>query len=660
MTDAAPPDASEATPASPAPHAEVHPFQAEVAELLHLMVHSVYSETDVFLRELISNASDACDRLRYEAIARPELLADDPDLKIRITPDKAAGTLTVADNGVGMDRQELIDNLGTIARSGTRAFIARLAEAKDGGGLIGQFGVGFYAAFMVADRIEVTSRRAGADEAFVWRSTGSAGFEVEPAGAHAAALPRGTEIVLHLKEDARKYLEPWEIERVVHAYSDHIQFPIMLAVPAGKADGDEADEAKAGDEKAGEPRQINTASAVWQRSKSELKPEDYTQAYRSICGAFDEPAVTLHYRAEGRQSYAVLLFVPSSSMFDLYDPARKSHLKLYVRRVYITDDASLLPSWLRFVRGVVDSEDLPLNLSREMLQNNPQVAAMRKAITGKVLSELESVASKDADRFATVWETFGAVIKEGLYEEPDRREQILGLARFTSTRGERRTLAQYVAELRENQTEIYYLAGEDLDRLKANPKLEAAKARGIEVLLLTDPVDALWTSLRLDFQGKGFKSLSQGEVDFSLVPLAEEARAEAEKAAETAVDEASVIAAVKLALGDRVSDVKASQRLTDSAACLVAGGFGPDRELERLLAKQNRSSGTRPVLELNMRHALVGAVARESGAGHAHEAADLAMLLFEQAQILDGELPDDPAAFAMRLNRLVTRGLAAH
>lgn len=660
MSTDTPPDA----PAEPRPeaasdtpsgaHPESHPFQAEVAELLHLMVHSVYSETDVFLRELISNASDACDRLRYEAIARPELLAQDPDLTIRIGPDTAAGTLTVSDNGVGMDHQELIDNLGTIARSGTRAFINRLAEAKDGGGLIGQFGVGFYAAFMVADRIEVTSRRAGSDEVFVWRSTGSNGFEIEPAdAARAAHVLRGTEIVLHLKEDAKKYLAPHEIERVVHAYSDHIQFPIMLVAGDEAAGGDEAEDQKADEA----PRQINTASAVWQRSKSELKPEDYTQAYRSICGAFDDPAVTLHYRAEGRQSYAVLLFVPSGTMFDMVDPARKSHLKLYVRRVYITDDAMLLPSWLRFVRGVVDSEDLPLNLSREMLQNNPQVAAMRKAITGRVLSELESVATKEPDTFAKVWDTFGAVVKEGLYEEPERRPQILGLARFTSTAGTGRSLAQYVAGLKENQTEIYYLAGEDLDRLKANPKLEAARARGIEVLLLTDPVDALWTSLRLDFQGKGFKSLSQGEVDFSLVPLAEEAKAEAEKKDDKAVDEAAVIAAVKLALGERVSDVKASQRLTDSAACLVAGGFGPDRELERLLSKQNRGSGAKPILELNMRHALVEAVARTSGTGHADEASDLAFLLFEQAQILDGELPDDPAAFAKRLNRLVARGL---
>src|SRR5262244_3083545 len=369
--------------------AQTHPFQAEVAELLRLMVHSVYSEADIFLRELISNASDACDKLRYEAIAKPELLADGRALAIRIKPDAAAGTLTVEDTGIGMDRAELIDNLGTVARSGTRAFIERLNQAKDGAGLIGQFGVGFYSAFMVADRIEVTSRRAGAAEAWVWTSSGGAGFEIAPASeAQAARVPRGTEIVLHLKPDAKRYLESYEIERVVHAYSDHILFPIELV------DGK------------GEPRQINAASALWQRSKSELKAEDYTHAYRSLAGMFDEPAMTLHYRAEGRQSYAVLLFVPSTAPFDLFDPSRKGRAKLYVRRVYITDDADLLPSYLRFMRGVVDSDDLPLNISREMLQNNPQVGQMRKALTGRVLTELEILAEKDSAAYGKIWEAF--------------------------------------------------------------------------------------------------------------------------------------------------------------------------------------------------------------------------------------------------------------
>ena len=620
---------------------ETHSFQAEVAELLRLMVHSVYSESDIFLRELVSNASDALDKLRYEAIAKPELMADGAPLAIRITPDEAAGTLTVADTGIGMTRQELIDELGTIARSGTRAFVSRLAEAKDGTGLIGQFGVGFYSAFMVADRIEVTSRRAGSGEAWVWRSSGGAGFEVAPASAdEAERVPRGTAVVLHLKPDAKSYLEPSRIERIVRAYSDHILFPIELA------DGK------------GDPRQINAASAIWQRAKSELKPEDYTQAYRTIAGAFDEPAMTLHYKAEGRQAYAVLLFAPSSRPFDLFEPERKGRVKLYVRRVFIGDDAELLPPYLRFIRGVVDSEDLPLNISREMLQKNPQVAQMRKAITGRVLGELETVASKDASAFGKVWEAFGGVLKEGIYEDPERRDQLLALARFSTTRdGGLRSLADYVADLKPNQTEIYYLAGDSIDRLKASPKLEAARSRGVEVLLLADPVDAFWTALSLGFQGKPLKSLSQGDVDFGLVPALEET-APAEAKAD-AVDDAVIVAAVKATLGERVSDVRASQRLTDSAACLVAAGAGPDRELERLLARQNRGVGAKPILEINTRHPLVKAISDAKLGARDADVADISEVLFDQALILDGEVPVDPAAFAKRINRLLVRGLGS-
>jgi len=642
--------------------AQTHPFQAEVAELLRLMVHSVYSETDIFLRELISNASDACNRLRYEAIAKPDLLGADSRLAIRITPDTAAGTLTIADNGIGMDRQELIDNLGTVARSGTRAFIGKLAKAEDGNALIGQFGVGFYSAFMVADRIEVTSRRAGSDEAWAWRSQGGAGFEIAPATAEQAArVTRGTEIALHLKEDAKKYLEPHEIERIVRTYSDHIMFPIELVA---KSEDGKSEDGKPEEGKGPEPRQINAASAIWQRSKSELKPEDYTQAYHSIAGAYDDPAMTLHYRAEGRQSYAVLLFAPSRAPFDLFDPVRKGHVKLYVRRVYITDDAALLPSYLRFMRGVVDSEDLPLNISREMLQNNPQVAQIRKALTGRVIGELENLAKEEKteekpDAFGKIWETFGAVVKEGLYEDFERRETLLALARFTTTTGPLRSLKQYVADFKSNQTEIYYLAGESLDRLKSNPKLEAARARGIEVLLLTDPVDSFWTTLQLDYEGKPLKSLSQGEINFDLIPPLEQPAKTDEALASAAVDDAIVIAAVKSALGEKVSDVRASQRLTDSAACLVAGGKGPDRELERLLSRQARGAGTKPILELNMRHPIVRALAGAKTASREDDVNDLAAILLDQAQILDGEIPLDPAAFAARLNRLVVRGLPA-
>src|SRR5207344_3410829 len=505
---------------------ESQPFQAEVAELLHLMVHSVYSETDIFLRELISNASDACDKLRYEAISTPDLIADGAPPRIRIAPDKKANTLSVVDSGIGMDRQELIDNLGTIARSGTKSFLSRLTEAKDGTNLIGQFGVGFYSAFMVADRIVVTSRRAGSDEVWTWSSIGGAGFDIAQADEEQASrVVRGTEIVLHLKKDAEKYLEAYEIERIVGAYSDNIQFPIEL-VP-----------------EEGEPRQINSASALWQRPKSELKPEDYTQAYKSIAGAFDEPAMTLHYRAEGRYSYAVLLFAPSTKPFDLFEPARKGKVKLYVRRVFITDDADLLPSYLRFIRGVIDSEDLPLNISREMLQNNPQLAQIRKAVTSRVVTELENLGDKEPEAFAKIWDAFGPVIKEGIWEDFERREKLLGLSRFTTTSGEKRSLKQYVEGLKPNQTEIYYLTGDSIERLKSNPKLESATARGIEVLLLTDPVDAFWTSAQLDFGGKPLKSLSQGDVDFALIPLLDDEADD--KKDEPGADEATTIALIK-------------------------------------------------------------------------------------------------------------------
>jgi molecular chaperone HtpG len=612
------------------------PFQAEVSELLHLMVHSVYSETDIFLRELVSNASDACDKLRYEAIANPALLGEGDALKIRVIPNKTAGTLAIADNGIGMERQELIDHLGTIARSGTKAFVSKLKEAKDGLGLIGQFGVGFYSAFMVADKIVVVSRRAGESDVWTWTSTGGSGFEIARASEEdARRVQRGTEIVLHLKDDAKKYLEAYEIERIVGAYSDNILFPIEL-VP-----------------EEGEPRQINSASALWQRPKSELTPEDYKKAYQQIASAFDDPAMTLHYRAEGRYSYAVLLFAPSTKPFDLFEPNRKGRVKLYVRRVFITDDADLLPGYLRFIRGVVDSEDLPLNISREMLQNNPQLAQIRKAVATRVLSELESLAEKDPENFAKIWEAFGAVLKEGIYEDFERREKLLALSRFTTTSGEKRSLKDVIADFKPNQTEIYYLVGDSIERLKSSPRLEAATARGIEVLLLSDPVDAFWTSMPSEFDGKPLKSLSQGDLNLDLIPRVDEA--DEAKKDEPPADEAATIAVIKAALGERVGDVKASTRLTSSASCLVADSQGPSRELERILAQQNRGMRTKPILEINLRHPLVTAITKAQAGSKTVD--DLSLLLLEQAQILDGELPEDPAAFAARLNRLVLQGL---
>ena len=616
-----------------------HPFQAEVSRLLHLMVHSVYTEKDVFLRELISNASDACDKLRYEAIARPELVGDDASFAIRIETDKEAGRLVLSDNGIGMNEAELTDNLGTIARSGTRAFLDRLGKEGENSTLIGQFGVGFYAAFMVADRIEVTSRKAGEDTAWLWASDGANGFTVELAPeAEAAKVPRGTRIVLHLKDDCRSFLDDYEIERVVKTYSDHILFPVEMVGAGGAA------------------KQLNSASALWQRSKSEVKAEEYTELYRSLSGQLDQPSLTVHYKAEGRQSYAALLFVPTQRPFDLFDVERKGRVKLYVRRVFITEDAALLPGYLRFVRGVIDSEDVPLNISREMLQNNPAVAQIRRAVTAKMIGELETLATKEPETFTDIWELFGQVLKEGIYEDFERRDPLLKLARFRSTAGDGwRSLAEYVAAMREGQTDIYYLVGESLDRLKASPQLEAAKQRGVEVLLLADPVDAFWTTAAPKFDGKAMKSLSQGDVDLSAVPSQEEATPKPE----TTQDVDDLIATLKAALGDEVDDVKVSQRLVTSPACLVASAHGPDRTLERMLQRQQRGINVKPVLEINPGHPLVAAIGRAHSSAETAVVDDLAHLLLDQARIVEGELPVDPARFAERLNRYLVAGVGA-
>ena len=623
---------------SPSP-ATPRPFQAEVSRLLHLMVHSVYTEKDVFLRELISNASDACDKLRYEAIARPELIGDDARLAIRIETDKEAGRLVIADNGIGMNDAELAENLGTIARSGTRAFLERLGKEGEGSALIGQFGVGFYAAFMVADHIEVVSRKAGEDAAWLWTSDGASGFTIVPASeTDAAKVPRGTRITLHLKDDSRTFLDDYEIERIVKTYSDHILFPIELIGADGAA------------------KQLNSASALWQRSKSEVKPDEYTEVYRSLSGQLDQPALTVHYKAEGRQSYAALLFVPTQRPFDLFDVERKGRVKLYVKRVFITEDAALLPGYLRFVRGVIDSEDVPLNISREMLQNNPAVTQIRRAVTTKVISELETFANKEPEKFTQIWETFGQVLKEGIYEDFERRDQLLKLARFRSTAGDGwRSLSEYVAAMREGQTEIYYLVGESLDRLKSSPQLEAAKERGVEVLLLADPVDAFWTTAMPKFADKAMKSLSQGDVDLSAVPLKEEA---AKPKADAPKDVGDLISSLKAALGDEVDDVKVSQRLVSSPACLVATAHGPDRTLERMLQRQQRGINVKPILEINPGHPLIAAIDRARLATDQIVVDDLAHLLLDQARIVEGELPTDPARFTERLNRYLVAGLA--
>ena len=598
-------------------------FQAEVAKLLHLMVHSVYSDRDVFLRELISNASDALDKLRYEAIAKPELLEKEPALSITISPDKKAKTLTVADTGIGMTADELATNLGTIAKSGTEAFVKKAKDAPD---LIGRFGVGFYAAFMVADKVVVTSRKAGSNKTYAWESDGLGTFTVEEAEKSA----RGTTITLHLKDDAKDFLEAWKIESVVKAYSDHIAHPIMLA---GEA----------------EPRQINSGSAIWTRAKSEVTAEQHKEFYGALAHATGDPALTIHYRAEGRHEYSVLLYVPGERPFDLYDPERKGRQKLYVRRVFIADDAALLPPYLRFIRGVVDSSDMPLNLSREMLQNNPDVAAVRKAVTNRVLQELKKLAEKDQAAFTKIWELYAPVIKEGLYEDFERRDQLFEIARFASTKSPVLTLKDYVAGLKENQTAIYYITGEDAKKAAASPQLEGYKARDIEVLLLTDPVDSFWVRTAMGFDGKPFVSVTQGAGDIDAIKPADAPKEEIK------TDDATqgLIDAMKLALGAKVKDVRVSKRLTDSAVCLV-NDSALDRNLERLLSRQKDSgvSVSAPVLEINSSHALIKALAKSKDVG------DAAHLLLDQAFILEGEQVVDPADFAKRMGDVMARAFS--
>jgi molecular chaperone HtpG len=603
-------------------------FQAEVGKLLHLMVHSVYSDRDVFLRELISNASDALDKLRYEAIAKPQLLEQEAGLAITITSDKKAKTLTIADSGIGMSAKELTENLGTIAKSGTQKFVEK---AKDAPQLIGQFGVGFYSAFMVAGEIEVFSRKAGAKGSNVWRSNGEGTFTVEEADAD----PRGTRIVLHLRDDALDYLEPWKIEQVVETYSDHITHPIMLA-----SEGD------------GEAKQINSASAIWMQPKSKVTAEQHKEFFGQLSHTTEAPALTIHYRAEGKQEYNVLLYVPAERPFDLYDPERKGRQKLYVKRVFIADDAGLLPPYLRFVRGVVDSSDMPLNLSREMLQNNPDVAAIRKAVTNRVLQELKKLGESDAETFAKIWEAFGPVIKEGLYEDWERRDALFDVARFKSTKRVSITLKEYIADLKENQTAIYYLTGEDATKAAASPQLEGYKSRDIEVLLLTDPVDSFWVRAAMGFEGKPFKSVSQGAGDLDTVKPAEEKKSEAKDTPETA----ALIAAFKLALGTRVSDVRASKRLTDSACCIVNDGQ-MDRTLEKLLSRQKDSGVaiSAPVLEINPSHVLIAALAAALKAKGPNAVEDAAHLLLDQATMLEGEVVADPSAFAKRLDAMMAK-----
>jgi molecular chaperone HtpG len=614
---------------------ETRSFQAEVSRLLEIVAHSLYSEKEIFLRELISNASDACDRLRYAALTEPALTDGDTDYRVVLTPDKSARTLTVADNGVGMNHEELIENLGTIARSGTAAFINELSgDARKDMSLIGQFGVGFYSAFMVAEKVEVLSRKAGESEGWRWVSDGKGEFTIEPLEA-----TRGAKIIVHLREGEDEYLDPARLRRIVNTYSDHIGLPIVLNAT-------------------GKEETINTASALWTRPRSEITPEQYKEFYHHVGHSFDDPWLTLHNKAEGVLEYTSLLFVPSTKPFDLFDPERKSRVKLYVRRVFITDEGTgLLPPYLRFLRGIVDSEDLPLNVSREMLQSNPMATRIRQQLTRRVLSELAKKASEAADEYDKFWDNFGAVLKEGLYEDPEHRDELLGLARFrSSARDGLVALDGYIAAMRPGQEAIYTINGDNLDLIKRSPQLEGLRARGVEVLLMTDPIDEFWVSAIGAYKEKPFKSATRGGVDLDRITPAEERE---ENEPEPPAKLASLIAIFKLALGDAVKDVRSSARLTDSAVCLVADEGDMDMHLERLL-KQHRQLDTasKRILELNPRHKLIERLAATVGdVGASDQLSEFAWLLLDQARIVEGEQLPDPPAFARRLATLLERGL---
>ena len=618
---------------------ETRTFQAEVSRLLDIVAHSLYSEKEIFLRELISNASDACDRLRYAAITEPALTAGDAAYRVVLTPVKSSRTLTIADNGIGMNHDELVENLGTIARSGTAAFMRELTgDQKKDLSLIGQFGVGFYSAFMVADKVEVLTRRAGDEDGWRWESDGKGEFTIAPE----PNLNRGTRITLHMRDGDEDYLEPHRIREIVKRYSDHIALPIVLADGAKE-------------------ETVNTASALWTRPRGEITAEQYTEFYRHVGHSFDEPWLTLHARAEGTVEYTYLLFVPGAKPFDLFEPERKTRVKLYVRRVFITDEGTdLLPPYLRFLRGVVDSEDLPLNISREMLQSNAIVARMRQQLTRRVLGELQKKASEAAEEYGTFWENFGAVLKEGLYEDRDQRDTLMGLARFRSTaRDGWVSLDDYVAAMKPGQEAIYTISGDSLDLLKKSPQLEGFRARGVEVLLMTDPIDEFWTTAIATYKEKPFKSATRGGLDLKKIAAADE-KPQGETPAPPA-KLASLIAIFKLALGDAVKDVRSSARLTDSAVCLVADEGDMDMHLERLL-KQHRQldSAAKRILEINPHHRLIERLAAAVGeTGASDQLGEFAWLLLDQARIVEGEQLPDPPAFARRLAMLLERGLPA-
>ncbi len=595
---------------------EKHEFGAEVGRLLDLVVHSLYSDREIFLRELVANAADATDRRRFEALTDPAL-SPPTEAKVRIVPDKAARTLLIADDGIGMGRQDLIDNLGTIARSGTRAFGQALASAKpeDRPNLIGQFGVGFYSAFMVADRVEVTSRKAGTDEAFTWASEGAGQYTLSPGERETP----GTDIVLHMKADAEEFLEPMRLETIIRKWADHITLPITVA-------------------RDGKDQAANEGTALWRKARADVDEASYHAFYRHLGNIFDTPWATMHWKVEGTLEYYGLLFIPGMKPFDPVEGDRESHVRLHVRRMFITDKADLLPPWLRFVQGVVDTEDLPLNVSREMLQTTPVLARIRKAVVGRVLGELKTHA-KDAEDYGRFWENFGALMKEGVWEDSENRTEIAGLLRFrSSTQDEWTSLAEYVERMPEGQEAIYYLIGDNTDAMQASPQLEGFRAKGWEVLLMADPIDAFWPERLDSFMDKKLRSVTQAAADLA---------SDVEQP-----DISPLLAALKTALEAEVSDVRATSRLSESAVVLAADDKGPDLQMQRLMRRAGRAMmPARPILEVNPTHPLIAALAGKHE--DAEAIAEAAPMLLDLALVQEGEAPRDASAFTKRIAALL-------
>jgi molecular chaperone HtpG len=618
-------------------------FQAEVKQLLQLMIHSLYSNKDIFLRELISNASDAADKLRFEALADAALFENDPELKIRVAFDREARTLTISDNGIGMSRQEVIDHIGTIAKSGTREFFSQLSgDQKKDAALIGQFGVGFYSAFIVADRVTLTTRRAGltAEHGVRWESAGAGDYTLETVDKPA----RGTEIVLHLREGEGEFLSDWKIKSVIRTYSDHITLPIVMKKTEWK-DGIEMP--------TDEDETVNKASALWARAKKDVSDDEYREFYKHVAHDFEPPLTWSHNRVEGKQEYISLLYVPSHAPFDLWDREKRHGIKLYVRRVFIMDDAEqLMPQYLRFVRGVIDSSDLPLNVSREILQNSRDIDAIKAGSVKKVLGLLEDMAENQPEQYAMFWKAFGKVLKEGPGEDFANKEKIAGLLRFASTHTDTDaqvvSLQDYIGRMKEGQSTIYFITADSFAAAQHSPHLEIFRKKGIEVLLLSDRVDEWLASNLTEFDGKPLKSVAKGGLD--LGDLEDEAEKTAQKEAEEAMK--PLVERIKSTLGERVKDVRVTHRLTDSPACLVTGEGDMSANLERLLKAAGQAAPTvKFTLEINPSHALVTRLNAESDENRFK---DWANLLFEQALLAEGGQLDDPASFVRRLNGLLS------